>query len=83
MKLFNLESDPMIEPSRREHPIDKEIRLIVADAVSSGETLRMGMHVKRLEAAYGATGLSKARIENELILAAAHAGVPLEMNRAE
>ena len=58
-----------------------EIRLIVAEALASGETLQTRAHVDRLSKVYNGAGFSKGRLTNELISAAAAANVPVEIQR--
>ena len=59
-----------------------EIRFIVAEAILSGEVLPIRAHVERLAQTYGTSGFSRGGIANELILAAARAQVPVEMDVA-
>lgn len=63
--------------------VEDEIRIIVADAASSGETLRVGGQVTRLAKTYGNGSLSKEKIASGLILAAVEARVPLEIDQTE
>jgi len=58
----------------------EEIRMIVSDAITSREILRIGKHANRLQQAYPAGGLSHRGIANEIILAASLAKVPLEID---
>jgi hypothetical protein len=58
----------------------QEVKKIIADASSGGGTLQVGPHAKRLRSALEATGLSQRLIADELIRAAARAGIPVEMD---
>jgi len=58
-----------------------EIRAIVAEAIKSKSVLKVSPHVERVAKTYGSTGLSKGRIADEIILAASHAKVPVEIGR--
>ena len=57
-----------------------EIRHVIADAIASGEVLSIKSHVERLAKTYGTSGFSKGRIADELILAAAHAQIAVQMD---
>jgi hypothetical protein len=83
MQLLRSDAETLANKQVRERLIDDEIRLIVADAIASGETLRMGSHVKRLAETYANGTISRQQIGNDLILAAARANVPLEMDQTE
>ncbi len=53
---------------------------IVAAAVAEGDILRIAPHTKRLQNLSEATGLSEKSITDALILAAARAGIPIEID---
>jgi hypothetical protein len=63
--------------------LSEEIRSVVTEASASGVTLRIGPHAKRLSELREAMGLSQRSIADELIRVAAHAGVPVEMDRLD
>ena len=56
---------------------------IVASAQADGGMLRIAEHAAMLFAAYPAANLSMGRIVDELVAAAAAAGVPVEISRPE
>jgi hypothetical protein len=58
----------------------EEVRGEVAHAASAGRTLQIRPHAKRLLAAFEDIG-SQRRIADELIIEAAQAGVPVEIDR--
>ena len=58
-----------------------EIRLVVAEAIGSGDILWIGPHARRLLETHPGSGWSEGHIADELILAAANAGVPVEISR--
>jgi hypothetical protein len=59
-----------------------EVGSIVRSAAASGETLRLGPHVKRLREQFALAGLPHGTIADELILSAAQVGVPVELTRS-
>ena len=61
----------------------EEIPRIVADAKAEGMTLRTAHHAGILFATYPGANLSIGRIIDELVAAAAVAGVPVEIARPE
>ena len=61
----------------------QEVEQIIERAVAAGGTLRIGPHVRRLGPSLAATGFSERNIADELIRAAAHAGIPIEISDAE
>jgi hypothetical protein len=64
-----------------EHHLFEEIARIVSEAKGGGGTLRTGYHAALLFDAYPTT-FSLGRIIDELILAAAREGVPVEISRS-
>jgi hypothetical protein len=61
----------------------EEIASIVADAAATGAVLRAGDHAEHLRRAYPAAEYSLGHIMDELIMAAAKSGVPVEMSRLD
>ena len=61
----------------------EEVKSVVMKAAAAGHTLRIGPHAKRLFESGQAAGFSQGRIADELIIAAAQAGVPVEIDRTE
>jgi hypothetical protein len=59
--------------------VSDEVRNVVADAIASGGTLRIGPHAKRLTESYLGSGLSQRQIADEFILAGSRAHVALEI----
>lgn len=60
-----------------------EIDRIVSDAKMSGDTLRTGLHAGRLALMYSESNYSIGRIIEEIVVAAAEAGVPVEVGRTK
>ena len=61
--------------------LEAEIEALVARAVRGSGFLHAGEHAFRLARAHPSCGLTGEEIVEEIILAAAKAGVPVEMNR--
>ena len=61
----------------------EEVEKIISKAALGGGILRIGGHVKRIGAVYEAAGLTPKCIADELIGAAARAGIPIEMSAAD
>jgi predicted dienelactone hydrolase len=61
----------------------EEIKAIVMKAAAARRTLRIGPDAKRLSELYQSAEFSRERIADELIIAAAHAGVPVEIDRSD
>lgn len=59
--------------------VHDEIRQIVADAVSSGEVIRVRALAARLKASYAGSSLTESEIADELLLAGSTAKVPMEI----
>lgn len=59
----------------------EEIRRIVAGFISSRSCLDSGRHAAEIARAYPNSGMSADEIAEEIITAAVHARVPIEMNR--
>jgi hypothetical protein len=72
-----------VSPSRtsERQELLQEIQRIVASAMASGSTLRVGYHAGLLFAAYPVAGLSIRGIIDELTAAATKAGVVVETPR--
>jgi hypothetical protein len=66
--------------SEAEQRLRSQIETIVAAAVAEGDILRIAPHTKRLQNLSEATGLSEKSITDALILAAARAGIPIEID---
>ena len=63
--------------------LSEEVAEIVKRAAVSGGTLQVAPHARRLRLSEAGLGLSPRSIADELILAAARAGIPVEMDRAD
>ena len=61
----------------------EEIRRVVADFIPSRSCLNSGRHAAEIARAYPNSGMTAEDIAEEIITAAAHAMVPVEMNRPE
>jgi hypothetical protein len=61
-------------------PLLEQVRSIVSEAAAIGGTLRIGPHAKRLSESYGSSGISQKNISDELLMVAAQAGVPVEID---
>jgi hypothetical protein len=58
--------------------ISEEIRRVIADAVADGEIIAANRTAADIMRAYPACGLGESDIVNEIVLAAARAGVAVE-----
>lgn len=72
----------MYDPDRRltHSLLIAEIERIVADAARSGEIVRAGEHAAALLGAHPDCAMSGTELVDEIIAAAAGAGVPVEMS---
>jgi hypothetical protein len=61
----------------------EEVERIISQAAAGGGILHIGRHAKQLGDAHKATGLSHKGIADELIGAAARAGIPIEISGAD
>jgi hypothetical protein len=61
----------------------EEVKAVVVKSAAGRSTLRVGPSAKRLAELFHEAGFSHARIADELIIAAAQAGVPVEMDRCD
>lgn len=59
----------------------EEVEQIVSRAVAVGGTLHVGRHAKRLQSSLA--GFSEKSISDELIRAAARAGIPIEISSGD
>ena len=64
-------------------PILQDIERIIDEARIRSSIVRAGYHAGELLRAYPMSGLSLGRIVDEIVLAAASAGVPVEIGRQE
>ena len=58
----------------------EEVEQIVIRAAEVGGILQVSPHAKRLRSSLAGSGFSEKRIANELIRAAARAGIPIEIS---
>jgi len=63
--------------------LDEAVREVVADAVESDGILHAGQEAIRLVHTYPGSGRSAAEISEQIIEAAVHAGVTIEMSRPD
>jgi hypothetical protein len=74
-------------PIRLSHQVDllllDQIDSIVQRAAAVGGTLQIAPHAKRLSASFGSAGLSQKSIADELMMIAAQAGVPVEIDHSD
>jgi hypothetical protein len=63
--------------------LDEAVREVVADAVESDGILHAGQDAIRLAHTYPGSGRSAAEISEQIIEAAVHAGVAIEMSRPD
>jgi len=64
-------------------PLIEEVEQIVTRAAATGGTFRVSRHAKQLQLSLSASGFSERRIADELIRAAARAGIPVEMGSCD
>ena len=62
--------------------LHEQLRSIVKEAAAAGGTLQIGPHAKRLSETQDGIGLTQRNIADELIMIAAQAGVPIEINHS-
>jgi len=67
----------------RQMLLSDQVEAIVRKAAVSGGTLQIRAHTRRLRCSHAGLGLSPRSIADELIIAAARAGIPVEMDRAD
>jgi hypothetical protein len=60
----------------------EEVRGVVGKFAADGGTLRIGAHAKRLRTQFEGSGIPQGVIADELLLTAAQAGVPVEIDSA-
>lgn len=61
----------------------EEVEQIITNAAATGGTFQVGRHAKRLRSSPAASGFSERSIADELIRAAARAGIPVEISSAD
>ena len=59
--------------------VAEEIRRAVAEAIAGGDTISTSEYVAKISAVYPNCGLSKRQIADEIMMAAAAAGVAVEI----
>lgn len=64
-----------------ERLIGEEIRRLVSDAIKDGGMISTSRCAAQIDRAYGRCGLSEADIANQVIMAAASAGVAVEIGK--
>jgi hypothetical protein len=72
--------DQILSPGDPLLRLIEDVEEIVTKTAARGGMLRIGPHAERLRMAHAAKGLSHKSIADELIGAAARAGIPVEMD---